>query len=99
LAHLDRNGSGMSLDLQIPLWGIITMTLGLLGQTAALLIWGARIDQRVSQTESDIASLQSQLAAQAKMVEVVGRLDERTQALVVTVNRIDARTSGGGRGQ
>lgn len=79
------------IDFKIPAWGVITLVVGLLGQTATLLIWGAKIDDRVAQNERQITEIDNKLAANAKLAETVARVDERTQALVETVNRIDQR--------
>ncbi len=82
------------IDFQIPLWGVITLLCGLLGQTAALLIWGAQMDERVSQNTVEIVAMRQQIDGQAKLSETVARVDERTLALVETVNRIDQRVNG-----
>lgn len=77
------------LDMKIPLWGIATLVVGLLLQSASLLIWGARIDERLSQNTIAIADLQLKAANVASLRETVARIDERTQAMVVVVNRLD----------
>lgn len=82
------------IDFKIPLWGVLTLALGLLAQSATLLMWGARIDSRVAANTEEIAQLQTKLAANAKLSETVARVDERTLALVETVNRIDQRIDG-----
>lgn len=79
------------IDLKIPLWGIITLAVTILVQTASLLIWGAQIDARVTQHNEAITELQTKASANGKLAETVARMDERTQALALTVNRIDQR--------
>lgn len=79
------------IDLKIPLWGIITLAVTILIQTASLLIWGAQIDDRVAQHTQEISDLQAKASANNKLAETVARMDERTQALSLTINRIDQR--------
>lgn len=79
------------IDLKIPLWGIVTLAVTILIQTASLLMWGAQIDARVTQHTEAITDLQSKASANGKLAETVARMDERTQALTLTVNRIDQR--------
>lgn len=65
-------------------WSMAGVVLALLLQTAGLVVWGAKLDQRV-------ATLEQRTASAEKLSETVARVDERTQALVTTVNRIDTR--------
>lgn len=75
------------IDLKIPLWGVIILCLGLLGQTATLIMWGAKMDARVAAVEAKVTSV-------GDLRETVARVDERTRALVDTVDRIDRRIDG-----
>ncbi len=79
------------IDLKIPLWGIVTLAVTILIQTASLLMWGAQIDARVTQHSEAITDLQNKATANGKLAETVARMDERTQTLILTVNRIDQR--------
>lgn len=74
------------IDLKIPLWGLITLAIGLLVQTASLVIWGAKMDQRVQMLEQRTNQM-------AEVSETVARMDERTLSLVTSVNRIESRLS------
>jgi len=74
------------IDLKIPLWGLITLAIGLLVQTASLVVWGAKMDQRVQMLEQRTSEM-------AEVSETVARMDERTLSLVTTVNRIESRLS------
>jgi hypothetical protein len=87
-AHVQPGGlaTGGWIDMKIPLWGLITLAIGLLIQTASLVVWGAKMDQRVQMLEQRT----DQMAA---VSETVARMDERTQSLVATVNRIETRIS------
>lgn len=76
------------LDLKIPLWGIVTLLGVILLQSASLLIWGARIEDKVAQHSTDIGELQARSDASAKLAETVARIDERTGALAITINRL-----------
>lgn len=69
------------VDFRVPAWGVFLFIMAMLGQTAALITWGAKLDERVS-------TLEKQQASYDKMAESVARIDERTNALVVTVNRM-----------
>jgi hypothetical protein len=69
------------IDFKIPAWGVLTLILGLVGQSATLLMWGTRMDERIAVLEAD--SLKN-----GKLGETVARIDERTAALVTTVNRM-----------
>ena len=83
------------IDLKIPLWGVITLFLALVGQSATLLMWGARIDARVTENTDAIAKVEARMAGTAHLSETVARVDERTKALQETVNRIEQRVAGG----
>lgn len=65
-------------------WTMVGVVVTLLLQSGALIIWGAKIDQRVG-------SLEQRIGATEGLSETVARVDERTQALLVTTNRIDQR--------
>ncbi len=65
-------------------WGAAALGFTILMQTAGLVWWGARIDQRVT-------ALEQKVTATAAAGETLARLDERTQFLVTTVNRLDQR--------
>lgn len=79
------------LDRRIPVWGVILLVLAILGQSAGLLLWGARVEASVKQNAADIVIVQQKLDAATALAETVARVDERTKALAVTVNRIDDR--------
>ena len=57
---------------------------GLLIQSASIVWWGARIDQRMTTVEQKVS-------AYASTDALLARMDERTASLTTTVNRIDAR--------
>lgn len=65
-------------------WGAAALGLTILIQSATLVWWAARVDQRV-------AVLEQKVTATAAAGETLARLDERTQFLVTTVNRLDQR--------
>lgn len=79
------------LDRRIPVWGVILLVLAILGQSAGLLLWGARVEASVKQNAADIIVVQQKLDATAELAETVARVDERTKTLVTTMNRIDTR--------
>ena len=60
------------------------MLIALLIQSAALVSWGAKLDNRVAQLEARAVSASG-------LAETVARVDERTASLVTTINRIDSR--------
>ena len=72
------------LDVKIPLWGLIGLGIALIGQTATLLMWGVRMDERVQAVEAKVGTVLS-------ISETVARMDERTRAMVQTVERIERR--------
>jgi hypothetical protein len=76
------------LDFKIPIWGLICVGGALLVQTGTLLIWGARMDERVRVVE---AKVQAVSPAVTQISETVARMDERTKAMVVSVERIERR--------
>jgi hypothetical protein len=76
--------SASFIDFKIPLWGVIVLSIGLAGQTGGLIWWGGKLDARVQQ-------LEMRAAEDGKLAVTVARVDERTQALVQTVNRIESR--------
>jgi hypothetical protein len=65
-------------------WSAAALGFAILLQTAGIIWWGARIDQRVS-------TMEQKINATAAAGETLARLDERTQFLVTTVNRLDQR--------
>ncbi|MFY8163266.1 MAG: hypothetical protein ACOVKC_03415 [Brevundimonas sp.] len=65
-------------------WAMAGVVLSLLIQSAVLVAWGSKLDQRVEQ-------LEVRTAGSEKLSETVARVDERTAGLVTTVNRIDQR--------
>ena len=65
-------------------WAMAGVVLSLLIQSAVLVAWGSKLDQRVEQLEARTAGAE-------KLSETVARVDERTASLVTTVNRIDQR--------
>lgn len=75
-------------------WPMAGVVLALLVQTSGLIIWGAKIDQRVG-------VLEQKISASEKLSETVARMDERTLAMASTLEHMDARLSaeerGGGR--
>lgn len=72
------------LNLSSTAISAIALALGLLVQTAGIVWWGGHIDERMTNVEE-------KLAAGADTASVIARLDERTNSLLTTVNRIDAR--------
>jgi outer membrane murein-binding lipoprotein Lpp len=79
------------LDIKIPLWGIVTLIIGLLAQSGSLLLWGARIEAKLNENTASIADLETKSQATQRLSETTARVDERTQALTITVNRIADR--------
>jgi hypothetical protein len=65
-------------------WSAAALGFAILIQTGGIIWWGARIDQRVS-------TMEQKISATAAAGETLARLDERTQFLVTTVNRLDQR--------
>ena len=65
-------------------WGGLALGFTILLQTAGIVWWGARIDQRVSQVEQKVG-------ATASAGETIARLDERTTSMLTTLDRIDRR--------
>lgn len=63
----------------------ITLVLVMLAQTVALVSWGSRLDQRVTAVEA-------RMAGDSATSILVNRLDERTNAIVSTVNIINQRS-------
>lgn len=57
----------------------------MLAQTVALVSWGSRLDQRVTAVEA-------RMAGDSATSILVNRLDERTNAIVSTVNIINQRS-------
>lgn len=82
------------LDLKIPLWGILTLMAGLVAQSAALLIWGTNLSNQTQANTAAISDLQLKAANVSSLRETVARIDERTQAMVIMVNRMDEQRSG-----
>lgn len=64
--------------------GVVGVILALLGQSAVLIAWGAKLDERVSYLESRVGEA-------SKLGETVARVDERTSSLVSSVSRIEQR--------
>ena len=84
------------LDLKIPLWGIMTLIMGLVAQSAALLIWGTNLSNATTANTAAIADLQLKAANVASLRETVARIDERTTAMAVSVNHLaDSRDANG----
>lgn len=77
------------LDLKIPLWGIVTLMAALIAQSASLLVWGTHLTTQMASNTAAISDLQLKAANVASLRETVARIDERTMAMVVTVNRMD----------
>jgi hypothetical protein len=67
-------------------WGAAALLASLLIQTAGIVWWGAKIDQRVS-------NLEEKIGATASAGETIARLDERTASMLTTIDRIDRRVS------
>jgi hypothetical protein len=67
-------------------WGAAALACTILVQTAGIVWWGAKIDQRVSNLEERISST-------ASASETIARLDERTASMLTTIDRIDRRVS------
>ena len=65
-------------------WGAAALGLTLLIQTAGIIWWGAKLDQRV-------ASVEQKVAASSSDGQTIARLDERTSAMLTTIDRIDRR--------
>lgn len=62
-------------------WGAAALGASLLLQTAGIVWWGAKIDQRVS-------NLEEKISATASAGETIARLDERTAAMQTSIDRI-----------
>jgi hypothetical protein len=65
-------------------WGAAALAVTILVQTAGIVWWGAKLDQRVSTVEIRIS-------ATASAGETIARLDERTASMLTTIDRIDRR--------
>lgn len=65
-------------------WGAAALGVTILIQTAGIVWWASRIDQRVSTVEQKVT-------ATAAAGETLARLDERTRFLVTTIDRLDQR--------
>lgn len=63
-------------------WAAIALGASLLVQTGGIIWWGGKIDQRVSSIEKRVTETSSQ-------GETIARLDERTNAMLATIDRID----------
>lgn len=66
------------IDWTIPVWGV----LGLLGQAALVIWWGAGINARV-------AALETASRANTDTPAIVARLDERTAAQSEALKRVE----------
>jgi hypothetical protein len=80
----DARQDGLTVSHARFSWSMAAVVLTLLVQTAGLVAWAAKIDQRV-------ANLEARIAGSEKLAETVARVDERTSGLVTTLNRIDQR--------
>lgn len=65
-------------------WGAAALAATLLIQTAGIVWWGAKLDQRVASVEQKVAATES-------AGETIARLDERTSSMLTTIDRIDRR--------
>lgn len=63
-------------------WTVISIVASLLVQSAVLVGWAAKLDQRVE-------VLEQKVEAAAGVSETVARVDERTQAMREAVGRIE----------
>lgn len=72
-------------------WPMAGVVLALLVQTFGLIVWGAKIDQRVG-------ALEQKVSASEKLSETVARMDERTSAMKSTLDHMDSRLSAEERG-
>lgn len=77
VSELKRARAGVSV-------GWLALLATILIQSATMLIWGGKIDARV-------AELEKRQAASSVAGETIARLDERTAALMTTMDRIDRR--------
>lgn len=66
------------VDWTVPVWGV----LGLIVQAAAIVWWGAGIDQRVRALEATGSASRGQS-------EAIARMDERTRDIVDRMDRIE----------
>lgn len=62
-------------------WGALALGLTILVQTAGIVWWGAKLDQRVS-------SVEARMVSNASAGETIARLDERTAAMQTSIDRI-----------
>ena len=62
-------------------WGAAALGASLLLQTAGIVWWGGKIDQRVT-------NLEQKVVATALAGETIARLDERTAAMQASIERI-----------
>lgn len=65
-------------------WAMIGVVASILLQSAVLIAWGAKLDERV-------AGLEQKVSATQGLSETVARVDERTAALVKATERIEQR--------
>lgn len=70
-------------------WTVISIVASLLVQSAVLVGWAAKLDQRVE-------VLEQKVQAAAGVSETVARVDERTLGLVAAMNRVEERLSAEG---
>lgn len=85
---------GWHLDKKIPL----SIILALLIQTAVLLMWGARLEQRVTTTELTTANhtivIEAMRSNQSDTKATLARIDERLAATSDGVKEIKAKLDG-----
>ncbi len=72
------------VDRRIPAWGVILLLVAMLGQAAAAVAWGATASQRLSAVEQRQAELKN-------VPEQLGRIDERTEQMQKTLDRLAGR--------
>ncbi len=65
-------------------WAMIGILITILLQGAAGLWWAAKMDSRISSLEADAVPMRA-------VVETVARLDERTEAMKASTERIERK--------
>ena len=65
-------------------WAMLGVVAAILTQSAVLIAWGAKLDERV-------ATLEQRASAVSGLGETVARVDERTATLVTATARIEQR--------
>jgi len=85
---------------------VIIMIMTMLGNLVATIWWAASVSNKVSSLESRVESMEAeQLSFDTQQMErwgMISRLDERTAAMMLGIERLERRissmsTSGGGK--